>query len=127
MTDEQKEAMSPRWISIITAWLCSEEAKNVTGRVFDVKGNQLGIAEQWRLGPVVEQPDDPTDLGPLVAKLMAEAGNRIIRVMGVMNGTCNYILTRMENAGLAYEEVFEEARALAEQNVKAAAENAKAA
>lgn len=73
MTDEQKEAMSPRWISIITAWLCSEEAKNVTGRVFAVKGNQLGIAEQWRLGPVVEQPDDPGDLGPLVAQLMADA------------------------------------------------------
>src|SRR4028118_751312 len=34
------------------------------------------------------------------------------RVMGVMNGTCNYILTRMESAGLPYAEVFEEARAL---------------
>jgi homoserine dehydrogenase len=32
--------------------------------------------------------------------------------MGVMNGTCNYILTRMEGAGLPYETVFEEARAL---------------
>jgi homoserine dehydrogenase len=40
------------------------------------------------------------------------AGNRIRRVMGVMNGTCNYILTRMESAGLPYETVFEEARAL---------------
>jgi homoserine dehydrogenase len=40
------------------------------------------------------------------------AGNRIKRVMGVMNGTCNYILTRMQNAGLPYETVFEEARQL---------------
>jgi homoserine dehydrogenase len=40
------------------------------------------------------------------------AGNRIKRVMGVMNGTCNYILTRMDSAGLPYEVVFEEARAL---------------
>jgi homoserine dehydrogenase len=40
------------------------------------------------------------------------AGNRIKRVMGVMNGTCNYILTRMESAGLPYEVVFEEARGL---------------
>ncbi|WP_299816035.1 homoserine dehydrogenase [uncultured Jannaschia sp.] len=40
------------------------------------------------------------------------AGNRITRVSGVMNGTCNYILTRMEDAGLPYDEVFEEARAL---------------
>ena len=27
------------------------------------------------------------------------AGNKIKRVMGVMNGTCNYILTRMQSAG----------------------------
>ncbi|MDV7145700.1 homoserine dehydrogenase [Tropicimonas sp. TH_r6] len=40
------------------------------------------------------------------------AGNEITRVMGVMNGTCNYILTRMEDAGLPYEEVFAEADAL---------------
>jgi len=40
------------------------------------------------------------------------AGNRIRRVMGVMNGTCNYILTRMESASLPYEVVFEEARGL---------------
>ncbi|MBT0958788.1 homoserine dehydrogenase [Alphaproteobacteria bacterium KMM 3653] len=40
------------------------------------------------------------------------AGNEITRVMGVMNGTCNYILTRMESAGLPYAEVFEEANKL---------------
>lgn len=40
------------------------------------------------------------------------AGNAIGRVMGVMNGTCNYILTRMENAGLTYEEAFAEADGL---------------
>ncbi|PQO22567.1 homoserine dehydrogenase [Rhodobacteraceae bacterium WD3A24] len=37
------------------------------------------------------------------------AGNAVARVMGVMNGTCNYILTRMEEAGLSYETVFAEA------------------
>ena len=40
------------------------------------------------------------------------AGNEITRVMGVMNGTCNYILTRMQSSGLAYDEVFAEADAL---------------
>lgn len=40
------------------------------------------------------------------------AGNNINRIVGVMNGTCNYILTRMENAGLPYETVFEEANKL---------------
>ncbi|MDH5530852.1 MAG: homoserine dehydrogenase, partial [Paracoccaceae bacterium] len=49
-----------------------------------------------------------------VVKALTEglAGNEITRVMGVMNGTCNYILTRMESAGLPYAEVFEEARQL---------------
>lgn len=49
-----------------------------------------------------------------VVKSMTEslAGNEITRIMGVMNGTCNYILTRMESAGLPYEAVFEEARQL---------------
>ena len=49
-----------------------------------------------------------------VVKALTEglAGNEIRRVMGVMNGTCNYILTRMESAGLPYEAVFEEARQL---------------
>ncbi|MEM8958577.1 MAG: homoserine dehydrogenase [Pseudomonadota bacterium] len=37
------------------------------------------------------------------------AGNEITRVLGVMNGTCNYILTRMQDAGLSYDEVFREA------------------
>ena len=37
------------------------------------------------------------------------AANRVSRVMGVMNGTCNYILTRMENAGLTYQQAFDEA------------------
>ena len=40
------------------------------------------------------------------------AGNSITRIMGVMNGTCNYILTRMESSGLGYEEVFSEANEL---------------
>ena len=49
-----------------------------------------------------------------VIKALTEglAANRVKRVMGVMNGTCNYILTRMQSAGLPYETVFEEARQL---------------
>lgn len=49
-----------------------------------------------------------------VIKALTEglAANGMRRVMGVMNGTCNYILTRMEDAGLPYAQVFEEARQL---------------
>lgn len=49
-----------------------------------------------------------------VVKCLTEglAGNRMTRIMGVMNGTCNYILTRMETAGLPYDAVFQEAKDL---------------
>jgi homoserine dehydrogenase len=49
-----------------------------------------------------------------VVKALTEglAGNAITRVMGVMNGTCNYILTRMDDAGLTYAEAFAEADGL---------------
>ncbi len=49
-----------------------------------------------------------------VIKALTEglAGNAISRVMGVMNGTCNYILTRMDSAGLSYDDAFAEADGL---------------
>ena len=49
-----------------------------------------------------------------VIKALTEglAGNEITRVMGVMNGSCNYILTRMEDSGLSYQEIFAEADGL---------------
>lgn len=49
-----------------------------------------------------------------VVKALTEglAGNAISRVMGVLNGTCNYILTRMEATGAAYAEALAEAQRL---------------
>lgn len=73
MDEEAQEAMSPRWIAVPAVWLCSEAAQNVTGRVFDVRGEQLGVAEQWNLGPSATQPDDPADLTDVMAGLLADA------------------------------------------------------
>ena len=49
-----------------------------------------------------------------VVKALTEsfAGDQIRQVLGVMNGTCNYILTRMESSGKDYEEIFNEATEL---------------
>jgi homoserine dehydrogenase len=49
-----------------------------------------------------------------VIKAMRESliGNSITRVYGILNGTCNYILTRMQEEGLAFEEVLKDAQAL---------------
>ena len=45
-----------------------------------------------------------------VIKALTEglAGNDITRVMGVMNGTCNYILTQMQATGRGYDALFQE-------------------
>jgi NAD(P)-dependent dehydrogenase (short-subunit alcohol dehydrogenase family) len=68
-----KEKMSPRWIAVLATWLASPESKGVTGRVFDVQGNHLAIAEGWIRGPKATQPDDPTKLKPVIADLMSRA------------------------------------------------------
>ena len=41
-----------------------------------------------------------------VIKALRESltGNTISRVYGIMNGTCNYILTKMEKEGLSFED-----------------------
>jgi homoserine dehydrogenase len=40
------------------------------------------------------------------------AGNEILQLYGVLNGTCNYILTRMADEGLTYQQALLEAREL---------------
>ncbi|TAJ43839.1 homoserine dehydrogenase [Methanofollis fontis] len=40
------------------------------------------------------------------------AGNTVHAIYGIMNGTCNYILTRMTDEGLTYEQALAEAREL---------------
>jgi len=39
------------------------------------------------------------------------AGSEVLRVEGILNGTTNYILTRMEEEGLSYEQALAEAQA----------------
>ena len=39
-------------------------------------------------------------------------GNTIARVYGILNGTCNYILSRMEREGLTFEACLKDAQAL---------------
>ena len=40
------------------------------------------------------------------------AGNRAGKLFGILNGTCNYILTKMANEGRAFGDVLKEAQAL---------------
>lgn len=49
-----------------------------------------------------------------VIKALRESltGNTVSRVYGIMNGTCNYILTRMEKEGLSFADCLREAQRL---------------
>jgi homoserine dehydrogenase len=48
---------------------------------------------------------------PIVKTLRESlAGNRVERVFGILNGTCNYILTRMQNEGKDFAEVLADAQ-----------------
>lgn len=50
---------------------------------------------------------------PIIKTLReALAGNTVGRVYGILNGTCNYILTRMEREGLAFDACLAEAQRL---------------
>lgn len=50
---------------------------------------------------------------PVVKTLReALAGNTISRISGILNGTCNYILSRMEEEGLTFEACLEDAQRL---------------
>ncbi|MBM3520099.1 MAG: homoserine dehydrogenase, partial [Alphaproteobacteria bacterium] len=40
------------------------------------------------------------------------AGNRVSKIFGIMNGTCNYILTKMANEARSFGDVLKEAQAL---------------
>ena len=75
-TDEEREARSPKWIAPIVTWLVSDEAADVTGRVFEASGQFLAVAEGWVRGPAVDPTDDPESLGPIVESLLANARGR---------------------------------------------------
>jgi homoserine dehydrogenase len=77
-----------------------------------IHGHELAIAAE-EAGRVIRF-EAAVAGGIPVVKALTEglAGNEITRIMGVMNGSCNYILTRMQSEGLTYDQVFEEANQL---------------
>ena len=81
ITDEMREAQSPKWVAPIVTWLASRESRDVTGRVFEASGGVLAIAEGWHRGPGTDPVSDPTILGPIVRDMVKNA-----RLNAGMNG-----------------------------------------
>ncbi|WP_410602105.1 SDR family oxidoreductase [Amycolatopsis sp. lyj-90] len=69
------DAMAPENVSPLVVWLGSEESSGVTGRVFEVDGGRVSIAQGWRHGTVRDKGSRwaPAELGPVVTELLAEA------------------------------------------------------
>jgi len=69
------DAMAPENVSPLVVWLGSEQSKDVTGRVFELEGGLIMVAEGWDRGPQVDKGDrwEPAELGPVVADLLVKA------------------------------------------------------
>ncbi len=62
-------------VSPLVVWLGSAESSDVTGRVFEVEGGIVSVADGWQHGPSRDKGArwDPAELGPVVRTLLAEA------------------------------------------------------
>jgi hypothetical protein len=69
------DSMAPENVSPLVVWLGSAESKEVTGRVFEVEGGRIAVAQGWRRGPSVDQGRrwSPGELGAVVPGLLARA------------------------------------------------------
>ncbi len=73
ISDDLRARLSPRWVATVATWLASPAAKHVTGRVFDVRGDTIAIAEGWHRGPEDTFPAQPAEAGPVIEALLAKA------------------------------------------------------
>jgi hypothetical protein len=67
--------MAPENVAPLVAWLASTDSREVTGRVFEVSGRAIAVAEGWGEGPRVERNErwNTADVGPAVRGLLARA------------------------------------------------------
>ena len=66
---------APENISPLVVWLGSAESRDVSGRVFEVKGGMLGISDGWRDGPTLDKGArwEPDEVGSAVSDLLSKA------------------------------------------------------
>ena len=69
------DAMAPDNVAPFVVWLGSADSAGVTGRVFEVEGGRIGVADGYQHGPTVDRGArwDPADIGPEVRRLLAAA------------------------------------------------------
>ena len=62
-------------MSPLVVWLGSPESGDVNGRVFEVEGGVVSVADGWQHGPEVDKHArwEPSEMGSAVRKLLAQA------------------------------------------------------
>jgi NAD(P)-dependent dehydrogenase (short-subunit alcohol dehydrogenase family) len=65
----------PANISPLVVWLGSAESRDVTGRVFEVEGGLISVADGWQHGPGLDKGArwEPAEIGRAVHELLAQA------------------------------------------------------
>ncbi len=73
--EEGFDAMAPENVSPLVVWLASEDSGDVTGRVFEIAGGAVSVADGWQHGEPIDAGRRwrPDELGPVVRKLIARA------------------------------------------------------
>ena len=69
-TPEQLERRDPEWIAALVTWLCSKEAKGVSGKVFEAWGYGYAVAESWQHGAMTQASKNPGELGPKIEEII---------------------------------------------------------
>ena len=69
------DAMAPENVSPLVVWLASAESRDVSGRVFEVEGGIVRVAEGWVHGPEADKGArwEPGELGPVVRELIGRS------------------------------------------------------
>jgi len=69
------DAMAPENVSPLVVWLGSGESREVSGRVFEIAGGSISLADGWRQGPEVDKGArwSPDEVGAVVSDLIAKA------------------------------------------------------
>ena len=72
---EEFDSLHADNIAPLVVWLGSTESREITGRVFNVGGGHISVAEGWVAGPAVDKGDrwDPAELGAVIPDLVAKA------------------------------------------------------
>lgn len=70
LTPEQVAMRDPKWVSPTVVYLASEEASDITGRVFQAGFGRIAICEGWRRGAEVAQVSDPREAGRLFREML---------------------------------------------------------